>query len=86
MFWFVAYLSVAPVIAVIAFALPGLLGTRYAEPFDVPVRPGLTAVVAGLLWPALIVGAAELVVLWLVKLLAAQGKDDRCVPDLFAAR
>jgi ABC-type dipeptide/oligopeptide/nickel transport system permease component len=60
MFWCGAYLTVALLFAVTIFAAGNWLRT---EDVAAPDHPGTTSAVAGMLWPVVIVGIAELALL-----------------------
>ena len=57
MSWFGAYIVVAALVAVSAFVAANWFRQQHVA---TPEHPGATAVLAGLLWPAVLIGIAEL--------------------------
>lgn len=57
MSWFSAYIVIAALVAVSIFLAANWFRQQHVA---APDHPGATAVVAGLLWPALLIGMAEL--------------------------
>ncbi|MEX0580241.1 MAG: potassium-transporting ATPase subunit F [Mycobacterium sp.] len=62
MFWFGVYVSAATVVALFVYLAAVLLRADRVGPSEHPV---MTAVLTGMLWPALLVGVAELGLIWL---------------------
>lgn len=62
MFWFGVYVSAATAVALVVYVTAVLLRADRVGPSEHPV---LTAVLTGMLWPALLVGVAELGLIWL---------------------
>ena len=71
MLWCVVYISVALVVAASAFAATSVFRTADA---GLPDHRGVTSAVAGVLWPAVLIGMLELAVLWVASRLAALGR------------
>lgn len=62
MFWFGVYVSVATAVALFGY----LTAVRFrADRVAASEHPVLTAVLTGMLWPALLVGVVELSLIWL---------------------
>ena len=57
MAWFGIYIAIAAVVALTVFVASNWLRQEYAA---APDHSGMTSAVAGLLWPALVLGVAEL--------------------------
>ena len=74
MFWIVVYFSCAVIVGGSAFIAVEWVRIGIA---DLPDHPGRTCLFAGVLWPVLILGVAELVVLWACGLLGALGRKGR---------
>ena len=68
MFWIVVYFSCAVIVGGSVFIAVEWVRIGIA---DLPDHPGRTCLLAGMLWPVLILGVAELVVLWACGLLGA---------------
>lgn len=62
MFWFGVYVSAAMAVALVVYFTAVLFRAELVGASDHPV---LTAVLTGMLWPALLVGVAELGLIWL---------------------
>ena len=78
MFGIVVYFSVAVTVGGSVFVAAEWVRIGTADP---PDDPGLTCLFAGVLWPVLILGVAELGVLWACGLLGALGRKGR--PSVF---
>lgn len=63
-FWFYVYVAIAIINAAIAFLTAQWIRDRNTA---APNSPGVLAILAGLLWPITIVGAAQLLVIVAVK-------------------
>ena len=62
MFWFGVYVSAATAVALFVY----LTAVRFqADLVGASEHPVLTAVLTGMLWPALLVGVVELSLIWL---------------------
>jgi len=57
MSWFGAYIAVAALVAISIFLAANWFRQQHVA---APEHPGATAMLAGLLWPALLIGIAEL--------------------------
>ena len=71
MLWVEGYFGIALAVAVVAFVTAGLLRAERVTP---PDHRGATSVIAGALWPAVLIGMAQLFILWLLSRIATMGR------------